>query len=45
MLVTIMPDQLSSLYGDVLDGSYDCVDRIILNAYFCMGQSGGGFRT
>jgi len=40
-----MPDQLSALYGDLLDGSYDCVDRVVLNAYFSMGQSGGGFRT
>ena len=40
-----MPDQMSSLYGDLLNGSYDCVDRIILNAYFGMGQTGGGFRT
>jgi len=45
MLLTIMPDQLSGLYSDLLDGSYDCVDRIILNAYFSMGQTGGGFRT
>jgi len=45
MLVTIVPDQLSSLYSDLLDGSYDCVDRIVLNAYFSMGQTGGGFRT
>jgi hypothetical protein len=40
-----MPDQLSTLYGDFLNGSYDCVDRVILNAYFTMGQSGGGLRT
>ena len=40
-----MPDQLSVLYGDLLEGSYDCVDRVVLNAYFSMGQSGGGFRV
>jgi hypothetical protein len=40
-----MPDQLSTLYGDLLEGSYDCVDRVILNAYFSMGQSGGGLRA
>jgi hypothetical protein len=40
-----MPDQLSILYGDLLQGSYDCVDRVILNAYFTMGQTGGGLRT
>jgi hypothetical protein len=28
-----------------LEGSYDCVDRIVLNAYFRMGHSGGGFRA
>ena len=40
-----MQDQLSSLYSDLLNNSYDCVDRVILNAYFSMGQTGGGFRT
>src|SRR6516164_5676591 len=40
-----MSDQLSTLYDDFLKGSYDCVDRVILNAYFTMGQSGGGLRT
>jgi len=40
-----MPDQLSALYSDLLEGSYDCVDRVILNAYFTMGQSGGGLRV
>ena len=40
-----MPDQLSTLYRDLLEGSYDCVDRVVLNAYFSMGQSGGGLRT
>ena len=39
-----MPDQLSTLYGEFLEGDYDCVDRVVCNAYFSMGQSGGGFR-
>ena len=26
-----------------MDGTYDCIDRIVLNAYFFMGQSPGGF--
>src|SRR5665213_984733 len=39
-----MPDQLSTLYSDLLEGSYDCVDRVVLNAYFGMGQTGGGLR-
>ncbi len=33
-----MPDQLSTLYSDLLEGSYDCVDRVVLNAYFGMDQ-------
>jgi hypothetical protein len=40
-----MADQLSDLYADILEGSYDCVDRIVLNAYFGMGQTPGGFRV
>jgi hypothetical protein len=40
-----MADQLSTLYGDLLEGSYDCVDRVVLNAYFGMGQTGGGLRV
>ncbi len=39
-----MPDELSQRYGDLLDGSYDCVDRIVLNGYFRLCYSGGGFR-
>jgi len=27
-----MADGLSTLYRDLLGGSYDCVDRIVLNA-------------
>jgi hypothetical protein len=40
-----MADQLSALYSDLLDGSYDCVDRVVVNAYFGMGQTGGGLRV
>jgi hypothetical protein len=39
-----MGDGLSILYQDLLSGSYDCVDRIVLNAYFRMGHDPGGFR-
>jgi len=39
-----MPDSLSERYQDLLTGSYDCVDRIVLNAYFRMGHDPGGFR-
>src|SRR6202011_4877052 len=40
-----MTDGLSTLYQDLLGGSYDCVDRIVLNAYFRMGHDPGGFRV
>jgi hypothetical protein len=40
-----MTDGLSTLYQDLRGGSYDCVDRIILNAYFRMGHDPGGFRV
>jgi hypothetical protein len=40
-----MTDRLSTLYQDLLGGSYDCVDRIVLNAYFRMGHDPGGFRV
>jgi hypothetical protein len=39
-----MADPLSEQYEDLLEGSYDCVDRIILNAYFRKGVDAGGFR-
>jgi len=39
------PDELSRYYAELLEGSYDCVDRIVVNAYFPMGQTGGGLRT
>jgi len=37
-------DDFSERYGDLLTGSYDCVDRIVLNAYFSLGHNPGGFR-
>jgi len=39
-----MTDELSDYYGDFLDGTYDCVDRIVLNAYNPLCTSPGGFR-
>jgi hypothetical protein len=38
-------DDFSGRYGDLLTGSYDCVDRIVLNAYFSLGHNPGGFRV
>jgi hypothetical protein len=40
-----MADSLSDRYAELLTGSYDCVDRIVLNAYFRMGHDPGGFRS
>jgi hypothetical protein len=38
-------DDFCGRYGDLLTGSYDCVDRIVLNAYFSLGHNPGGFRV
>jgi hypothetical protein len=40
-----MTDALSEYYADLLDGSYDCVDRIVLNAYHTLCYAPAGFRT
>jgi len=39
------PDEFGSYYGSVIEASYDCVDRLTINAYFPLGQSAGGFRS
>ncbi len=39
-----MADDFTERYGDLLAGSYDCVDRVVLNAFFPVGHSPGGFR-
>jgi len=39
-----MSDEFSIRYGDLLIGSYDCVDRIVLNAYYPLGYQPGGLR-
>ena len=38
-------DAFSEYYAELLQGTYDCVDRIVLNAFFPFGQTGGGVRT
>lgn len=40
-----MADLFSERYGELLTGSYDCVDRIVLNAYYPLGHNPGGFRV
>ena len=39
-----MTDELSERCGWLLRGAYDCVDRIVLNAYVSLCYSPGGFR-
>jgi hypothetical protein len=38
-------DDFSQYYAELLQGTYDCVDRIVLNAFYPLGQTGGGVRT
>ena len=40
-------DDLSTYLAkaQLLEGSYDCIDRIVINAFFPLGQSGGGIRS
>ena len=40
-----MLDEFSDYYAEHLDGTYDCADRIVLNGYFRLGCSPGGFRV
>lgn len=40
-----MVDELSKRFENLLDGTYDCVDRIVLNGFNSMCHSPGGFRT
>jgi hypothetical protein len=35
------PDDFSQYHAELLERIYDCVDRIVLNAFFLMGQTGG----
>lgn len=35
-------DDFSTYYSELLEGRYDCVDRMVLNAYYPPGQTGGG---
>ncbi len=40
----ISRDEFSMDYGEYLNGTYDLVDRIVLNGYYRLAQSAGGFR-
>ena len=37
-------DDFTLAHASFLEGSYDCVDRIVVNAYFALGKTAGGFR-
>ena len=37
-------DEFTTRYAEFLIGTYDCVDRIVLNGYFYLGHNPGGFR-
>ena len=37
-------DDFTEYHEELLEGLYDCVDRIVLNGYFPFGQQGGGVR-
>jgi hypothetical protein len=41
----IPADSFSGYYADFLEAGYDCVDRVVLNAWFSPGMWAGGFRT
>ena len=34
LISTTAYDRLSRMHANLMDGTYDCVDRIVLNAYF-----------
>lgn len=44
MVVSYAPDDLSRYYDDLLQGRYDCLDRIVVRAYFELGGRGAGMR-
>ena len=37
-----MADDFSARYGNLINGSYDCVDRVVLNAWYRLGVNPGG---
>ena len=43
--VILAKDSFTQDYLPLLDDSYDVVDRIVLNAYFSLGQKPDDFRT
>jgi hypothetical protein len=41
----VVNNEFCEYYKDLLEGTYDSIDRIVINAYFRLAQSNGGFRT
>jgi hypothetical protein len=39
------PDALAAYHAHLIESAYDCVDRLVVNCYYPLGQAGGGFRT
>ncbi|MBL0711011.1 MAG: hypothetical protein JJV99_08375 [Colwellia sp.] len=38
-------DQYSKHYESIIDDTYDCIDRLVLNSFFIPGHIPGGFRN
>ena len=38
-------DAFAAYHAHLIEASYDCVDRLVVNCYYQLGQTGGGFRT
>ena len=39
------PDAFSAYHAHLIEASYDCVDRLVVNCYCQLAQTAGGFRT
>ena len=39
------PDAFAAYHDDLIEDDYDCVDRLVVNCYYPLGQAAGGFRT
>jgi hypothetical protein len=39
------PDAFAAYPAHLIEAAYDCVDRLVVNCYYPLGQAGGGCRT
>src|SRR3990172_3883417 len=44
IMISAAPDDFSRYNADLLNSQYDCLDRIVVRAYFGPGATGGGMR-